>query len=83
MIRFYIETLNDKRYDELVELTSTKQYTTKTIKDYKLDLIKQNIAGVSKEINLKKIESISEVVQYNNEYFCKIYCAGDVIFKCF
>lgn len=78
-VRFYIETLNDKRYDELVEVTSTKLFGNKSLKDYKLDLIKQNIAGVSKQINLKKIESISEIVEYKNEYFCIIYCTGDVI----
>jgi len=78
-INFYIETLNDKRFDELVEVTSTKQFVTKSLKDYKLDLIKQNIAGVYKQVNLKKIEKISEILEHKNEYYVKIYCTGDVI----
>lgn len=78
-VKFYIETLNEKRFDELMELTSAKQFTTKSLKDYKLDLIKQNIAGVSKQINLKKIEKISEILEHKNEYYAKIYCTGDAI----
>jgi len=78
-IHFYIESLNEKRFDELIELTSTKMFVNKSLNDYKLDLIKQNVAGVYKEINLKKIESIGKIVEYKNEYYCKIYCEGDVV----
>ena len=42
-------------------------------------LIKQNIVGVYKQINLVKIELIGEILEYKNEYYCKIYCSGDVI----
>jgi len=44
-----------------------------------LALKKQNIAGVYKQINLDKIELIGEILEYKNEYYCKIYCSGDVI----
>ena len=78
-IEFYIETLNDKRFDELVELRATKQFANRCAKDYKLTLKKQNIAGVYKQINLDKTELIGEILEYKNEYYCKIYCSGDVI----
>lgn len=78
-IHFYIETLNNKRFDELIELTSPKPFVNKSLKDYKVDLIKQNIAGIYKQIDLKKIESIGKIHEYKNEYYCKIYCTGKAI----
>jgi len=78
-IRYYIESLNEKRFDELITLTSTKLFVNKSVEDYKIDLIKQNISGVYKQIDLKKIESLSEIVEYKNEYYCKINCTGNVV----
>lgn len=77
-LHFYIESLNNKKFDELVELVYPKMFGAKSKKDFKLDLIKQNIQGVYKEINAFKIESISPVYSHENENYVQVFCTGDV-----
>lgn len=77
-LNFYVESLNSKKFDELVELIYPKLFGAKSKKDFKTDLIKQNIYGVYKEINPFKIESISKVYSHKNENYVQIFCTGDV-----
>lgn len=77
-LNFYVESLNTKQFDELVELTYPKLFGAKGKKDFKTDLIKQNIYGVYKEINQFKIESISPVYNHKNEHYVQIFSTGDI-----
>jgi len=77
-LNHYIESLNNKQFDELVELIYPKLFGVKSKKDFKTDLIKQNIFGVYKEINRFKIESISPVYSHKNENYVQIFCTGNV-----
>jgi len=49
-IDFYIESLNTKKFDELVEMVYPKLMAKQSKKGFKEDLIKQNIYGIYKEI---------------------------------
>lgn len=77
-INYYIECLNAKKFDELVEMIYPKLLGRQSKKDFKEDLIKQNIYGVYKEINPYKIESISPVNVHDKENYLQIFCTGDV-----
>jgi len=77
-IHYYIENLNTKKFDELVEMIYPKLMGDQSKKGFKEALIKQNIYGVYKEIDPYKIESISSVYEHNNENYVQIFCSGDV-----
>ncbi len=77
-IAYYIECLNTKKFDELVEMIYPKLFGRKSKNDFKEELIKQNIFGVYKEIEPYKIESISPVHVYDGDNYVQIFCSGDV-----
>jgi len=77
-INYYIECLNTKKFDELVEMVYPKLMANQTKKGFKEALIKQNILGVYKEIDPFKIESIGPVYTHSNENYVQVFCTGDV-----
>lgn len=77
-IAYYVDCLNTKKFDELVELVYPKLFGRKSKDGFKEDLIKQHIFGVYKEIKPYKIETISPVYVHNGDHYVQIFCTGDV-----
>jgi len=78
-IKFYIESLNHNNFEDLTSLIYPGLFGVKSRKDHKEDLIKQKIYGVTKKIELHKIESISPIYTFKDNLYSKIDCTGDVI----
>lgn len=78
-IKFYIESLNHNNFEDLTSLIYPGLFGVKSRKDHKEDLVKQKIFGVTKKIELHKIESISPIYTFKDNLYSKIDCTGDVI----
>jgi len=72
-LQHYMDSYNAQHWDEVYLTTYSGVFGRKTKDEVTTDFIQQNLFGIKRTINLRKIEKISPVVEDDKNKYAKIY----------
>lgn len=74
----YINSYNDSNWDEVITTSYPPLFGGKKKEDVLIDFIKSNQYGIKYNIDLNKIEKVSDIIEDDKNRYAKIHYSADV-----
>jgi hypothetical protein len=78
-ITHYLTAYNNKRWEDIIDITYPKVYGNKTRDEKIMQYIQAEMMGMLRITKLQKIEKISDIITDKGNLYAKIYFGADVV----